>query len=107
MRQNTRAPAGAPAAQNNALSAVTYASSGTDFLAPCRLLFGALRGLLARRLGRDLLSRATRFGEPDGDRLFAARHFLSGATGAKGACLLLPHRLRDLLARGLAVTTLA
>src|ERR1051326_9198519 len=51
---------------------------------------------LALSLLRYLPARASRFGEADRDRLLAARHLFSGASGLQGAALPLMHRLFDL-----------
>src|SRR5512141_2907386 len=58
------------------------------------------RGLLGRALlARDLRALAAGFGEADGDRLLAARHFLSRAAGLQLALLALAHRPLDFLSR--------
>src|SRR5258708_33201495 len=62
------------------------------------------RGLLRRRLlRRHLPADASRFRKADGDGLFAALHFLSGAAALQRSVFALVHRLLDLLSGFLPV----
>src|SRR5688572_22999967 len=58
---------------------------------------------LAGAARRDLAASASRFGQADRDRLFAAAHLLAGATRAQRPALHLAHGALDLLARLLPV----